>query len=85
MEQDPNEVILGLFVGNIGYLLVTYILFSFADIAVSSVTSEFAARNLPTLVEAWIGAGILLGILDIVVIAGFFASAFDGSRGGGRR
>ncbi|MCU4971858.1 hypothetical protein OB955_03785 [Halobacteria archaeon AArc-m2/3/4] len=77
-QTTPVGLVIGLFVGNLAYLLFTVILSMVLGIAPTDVFSGPFAEGANSLVSGWVAIGGLLGVTDVLVVVGFVSSVFGG-------
>jgi|AntDeeMinimDraft_5_1070356.scaffolds.fasta_scaffold01669_1 hypothetical protein len=76
----PIDLVLGLVVGNVAYLLFTIILAMTLGVAPTDVFSGPFSGAANSLVSAWMAVGGLLGVVDVLAVLGFISSVLRGGR-----
>lgn len=77
-QATPVNLVLGLIIGNIAYLLFTVILSMIFGVAPADIFSGPFSGAANSLASAWVAIGALLGITDVLVFVGFVSSVFGG-------
>lgn len=79
-QGTPVNTAIALVIGNLAYLIFTVILASIIGVAPSDIFSGAFSEAAHSLVSAWVAVGVLLGVVDLLVVAGFFSSVMGGGR-----
>lgn len=76
--DGPVELVIGLLVGNVAYILFTVVIGAIYDVSVMQMATDTLAGTASQIISAWITVGVLLGLLDIIVIVGFIGQLASG-------
>ncbi|TKX73769.1 hypothetical protein EXE46_12540 [Halorubrum sp. GN11_10-6_MGM] len=76
--DDLIELVIGLVVGNVAYLLSTLILSMIIGVAPMDIFSGPFSGTANDLVIGWVTIGGLLGIVDLLAVFGFISSLTSG-------
>ena len=72
------NLVVGLLVGNLAYLLGTIVLASFYDVTAAQLFLGPFFQTASSLVSAWVTIGTMLGVVDVLTVVGFVSTVTGG-------
>ena len=78
--MESIEGVMGsILAGNIGYLIGTLIISETYQVTIGNMVGSTLSGVAPQLISSWVTFGALLGVLDVLLVAGAIASILDAS------
>lgn len=78
--DGPVELVIGLLVGNILYILFTVVIVTIYDVSITQMASDTLAGTASQIISTWILIGGLLAVADLLAVLGFIGQLAGGGR-----
>lgn len=79
-QGAPANLIIGLLVANLTYLLFTVVLAMILNVSPGDIFTGPFSESANSLVSAWVTVGALLGVTDVLAVLSFVSSVLSGGR-----